>query len=219
MDNEPEVIREQMSQTRASLTEKLETLEQQVVDTVQGATASVTETVETVKEAVRDTMATVKGSVDDTVAAVKDSLDVGQLVRRHPWVAVGASLAGGFILGSLLVPAKRSRTDGRIRPHRFVARPNGAPTDYEALAKHPDQERSKPSWLSELAQTFENETRQLKGLVLAASLGAARDLLSRQVPETIAPQLREIIDNVTSKLGGQPIHGSVLKENPQEQWR
>ena len=37
MDNESEVARQKMEDTRSSLQDKLETLEQHVVDTVQGA--------------------------------------------------------------------------------------------------------------------------------------------------------------------------------------
>ena len=53
MDHEPEeVIKQQMLETRASLTDKLETLEQQVAGTVHSAKAAVTDTVDSVKEAV-----------------------------------------------------------------------------------------------------------------------------------------------------------------------
>jgi phosphate uptake regulator len=74
MDDSPEVIRLQMEETRASLSEKLETLEQQVVGTVQDARAAVTDTVETVKEAVHE-----------TVETVKDTFDIGAQMQRHPW--------------------------------------------------------------------------------------------------------------------------------------
>jgi hypothetical protein len=45
MDNEPEVTRADLDETRASLSEKLETLEQQVVHSVHGATNAVNDTV------------------------------------------------------------------------------------------------------------------------------------------------------------------------------
>ena len=80
MENE-DVIREQMEDTRTSLTEKLETLESQVASTVQGATTNVAETVEAVKEtveAVKDTVqqtvTTVKESVEETICAVKETV-------------------------------------------------------------------------------------------------------------------------------------------------
>ena len=41
MDNESEVIRQQMDETRSALSDKVELLEQQVVETVHGATTAV----------------------------------------------------------------------------------------------------------------------------------------------------------------------------------
>src|SRR5262245_40678802 len=51
MENEPELIRDQMQETRTAMTEKLDTLQQKVSDTVESITTPVTETVQTVKEA------------------------------------------------------------------------------------------------------------------------------------------------------------------------
>ena len=45
MDNETEVIREKMEDARTDLTDKLEQLEKQVMDTVQDATAAVADSV------------------------------------------------------------------------------------------------------------------------------------------------------------------------------
>src|SRR5262245_55877302 len=98
-DEQPKVIRHQMEETRASLTEKLETLEHQVVGTVQGATSAVTETVENVKEAVAETVETVKGTVRETVETVKETFDLSRQVDRHPWLMVGGSVALGFLCG------------------------------------------------------------------------------------------------------------------------
>ena len=54
MDDDPEMIRHQMQETRSSLTDKIERLEQTVTDKVQSTTAAVTNTVESVKGAVQD---------------------------------------------------------------------------------------------------------------------------------------------------------------------
>src|SRR5712692_2803337 len=103
MDHEPEeVIKQQMLETRASLAEKLETLEQQVVGKVHCATSAVTDTVDSVKEAVQQTVELAKTSVHDTVDAVKDTFDVARHVREHPWLMVGGSVSVGFAAGCLL---------------------------------------------------------------------------------------------------------------------
>src|SRR5438105_8802525 len=118
MENE-DVIRDQMEDTRTSLTEKLETLEKKVASTVESATSNVAETVEAVKETVQETVSTVKDTVQDTVCtvkstvregvgAVKDAFDICGHVERHPWVMLGGSIAVGYVLGRLLLPEAKS---------------------------------------------------------------------------------------------------------------
>ena len=95
MDREAEVIHQQMTETRESLADKIETLEKQVAGTIESVTGTVEavgETVEQVKEAVQGTVETVKEKVEGTVETVKETLDIGAHVRRHPWVGFGASL-------------------------------------------------------------------------------------------------------------------------------
>src|ERR1700681_3970542 len=83
MDNETEVIKHQMEETRTSLTDKLETLENQVVETVQETTTAVADTVENVKEAVQETV------------------NLRHQVERHPWPMLGLSVATGYLAGRL----------------------------------------------------------------------------------------------------------------------
>jgi ElaB/YqjD/DUF883 family membrane-anchored ribosome-binding protein len=88
MENE-DVIRDEMTDTRTSMTEKLEKLEAKVAGTVSDATGTVKDTVDAVKdtvqetkevvsdtvEAVKDTVASVKDSVQETIGAVKDGVE------------------------------------------------------------------------------------------------------------------------------------------------
>jgi ElaB/YqjD/DUF883 family membrane-anchored ribosome-binding protein len=75
----PEMIREQIEETRASLGQKLESLETEVRSSVQGASDSVKETVNNVKRA----------------------FDMRYQVRSRPWVAVGAAFGVGLALGAM----------------------------------------------------------------------------------------------------------------------
>src|SRR5437762_1903548 len=120
MDNEPEVIREQMAETRASLADKIESLEGKVVGTVQDATCAVSDTVENVKEAVQETVTSVKDTVSDTVEGVKESLDLRRQVDRHPCLMMGAAVAVGYIGGSLL---SRSTSHASRGGRRYRALP------------------------------------------------------------------------------------------------
>jgi ElaB/YqjD/DUF883 family membrane-anchored ribosome-binding protein len=216
-NDEPEVIRQQMEETRASLTEKLETLEQQVVDTVQGATTAVTETVESVKEAVQETVETVKDTFQGTVETVKDTFDLRRQVDQHPWLMVGGAAALGYAAGSLLPRAETGRRD--FRHHASLLHSNGGVRRHAAdEAIPPPQARpAEPSRLSSLAGTFGPEIDRLKGLAIGALMGLVRDMVARSAPPSLSSQLTDVMNDFTLKLGGQPLRGSILEESARSQ--
>jgi ElaB/YqjD/DUF883 family membrane-anchored ribosome-binding protein len=215
MDSEPEVTRADLDETRASLSEKLETLEQQVVHSVHGATNAVNETVESVKDAVHD-----------TVARVRETLDIPLQVKRHPWVMVGGSIAGGFLGGCLLrrrgsyrptqvsqpalpdSPRMTQHRKGILNGHRYVEEPS-AKKSVQELGLEP----SEPGWLSGVNNQFETEITKLKGLAIGTILSIVRDMITQAGPEQMKAELVDVIDNITVKLGGKPIRGPVLKSN------
>ena len=217
MDNEPEeVIKHQMLETRASLAEKLETLEQQVVGTVQSATTAVSDTVETVKDAVQQTVEMARSSVQNTVEAVKETLDVSHQVREHPWIMMAGSVALGYAGGCLLNRAESRETRVRRQAGPSLSTLAGR-TGAERDGGEPRSERppsatpaAEHSLLGELGQKFESEINQLKELALGTMLGALRDVVARSAPPQLGPQLADIIDSATVKLGGQPIKGPVF---------
>lgn len=104
MDEEPAVIRNQMDQTRADLNEKLESLEEQVSETMQST-----------GDAFSDTMS----SVRQMVQSVSHTLDIPSHVQRHPWIAVGTSVAAGFMLSRLLLSpvSTATRKSSRSEPY------------------------------------------------------------------------------------------------------
>jgi len=86
VDNELEVIRHQMEETRSSLADKLETLENEFRGTVEEATSAVSTTVEAVQE---------------TVETVKETFDLRTQVERHPWPLMAGAVATGYVAGCL----------------------------------------------------------------------------------------------------------------------
>jgi ElaB/YqjD/DUF883 family membrane-anchored ribosome-binding protein len=227
---EPEVVRHQMEQTRASLTEKLETLEHQVVGTVRGATTAVSDAVENVKEVVQETVDTVKGSVQETVETVKSTFDLRRQVEQHPWAMMGGSVALGCLGGFLLGRARqgRTRTTGpRQAPGRETpwssARGDGRAQSYLPAAEAAggeaarlSSEQARPGLLGSLNEMFGPEIATLKGLAIGAALSLVRDMITRPAPEQVKPRLAEIMDNLTVKLGGQPVQGPLLPEATRE---
>jgi ElaB/YqjD/DUF883 family membrane-anchored ribosome-binding protein len=222
MDNEPEdVIKQQMSETRASLAEKLETLEQQVVGTVQNATTAVTDTVESVKDAVQQTVETAKASVRETVEAVKETFDISEQVRKRPWTMMAGSVAVGYAAGYFL--QRFESAGGKAHPEyapslsTLAAQPHverdGGMSRHrpeETLSARAASASPAHGLFADLTGKFHTELDRLKGLALGTVFGVVRELIANSTPPQLSSELAEIIDSATVKLGGQPIHGSVL---------
>lgn len=215
MDNEPEMIRKQMEETRASLTEKLETLEHQMVDTVQEATSAVSGTVASVKDAV----AAVKESVHETVASVKQTFDLRRQVDQHPWAMVGGSVVVGYLAGNLLSRPEEHRNGTGARCQGSAAAGGTADRGREfgyrpveearTLAAAPAPARDH-GWKDTLSDTFGQEIAQLKGLAIGAAMAVVRDLVQQSVSGDMGRKLAEVVNNITVKLGGEPIHDPIL---------
>lgn len=209
MDSEsPELIEQQMSQTRQSLTEKVAALENQVVGTIQSATAAVHDTVESVKSAVHDTVSTVK----ETVVGVKDTVeesvssasegimhtfDVRAQVSDRPWLMLGGAAAAGFLTGMLVFPRRGSGAG--LFTHPVFERASFTPTVQPAAAPHrafaPEREEPtrreeprKPGWFDELLERAGQEAKKLGEQALAAVVAS--------VQQNINDGLPKLIDNV-----------------------
>jgi ElaB/YqjD/DUF883 family membrane-anchored ribosome-binding protein len=205
-EQDPEMIRRQMEAQRAALADKLETLENKIVQTVEGAREAVAETVQTVKETVQSSVETVKESVTSSVETVKETFDLPRQVQRHPWPMFGGAVAFGFAAGWLLNRAVGGTGGGRSSESwTYASRPTTLPP-----SPPPPAPSSGEAWAQSLAQTFSPELHKLKGLAVGAALSVVRDLVSQAVPDKLRPQVSELMDNVTTKLGGDPVAGELV---------
>jgi ElaB/YqjD/DUF883 family membrane-anchored ribosome-binding protein len=186
MENE-EVIRRQMETTREALNDKLETLEQRVADSVL---------------AVTDTVASVKEKVQEGVESVKDAVDVPAHVDHHPWLMLGGSVLCGFVLGNLLMNRKHSA------PALYAPLPPKTPEPANGNGRRLLERQEAPAPSANWLSAFEPEIKHLKGLALGVTLGTVREMLTEQAPPHMAEQIREIIDAVTRKAGGEPVPSS-----------
>jgi len=221
-----------MEETRAALSDKLETLEQRVVDTVSGTTAAVSETVENVKEAVQDTVGTVKetfhetvGTVKETfqegVASVRNAFDLSRQMESHPWLFLAGSVAVGYCAGCLLEESLESAaSNGLIGSHstgRAEAFSTGTSWEEERLGEDARERprtahrQDKSGFVDTLASQFAPEISKVKSLAIGAGLGLVRDLLTQSevVPGSLRPRIRELIDSATTKLGGETVQGPL----------
>jgi len=193
-----------MGQTRAALTEKLETLENQVLGTVQDTTSTVSNTVHEVGATVRDTVHDVRATVRETLATVKDAFDVSRQMNSHPWLMLGGSVVAGYVSGRILAS---------IEEGRFPPRPS-LPTGPEQLLSdrppiEPEREMPPPparvpSFLKSLADTFAPELAKLKGVALGMAMGLVRDKVRESIPPQYQGDLTDLMNRLTVKLGGEP---------------
>jgi ElaB/YqjD/DUF883 family membrane-anchored ribosome-binding protein len=197
VDNELEVIRSEMEETRSSLADKVETLETQIREKVHDTTTAVTSTVTAVKETVAETVDNVKQAVAGTVETVKDALNIKKHVQEHPWASMGGAVAVGAIVGWMTTPSRRreeSRRERRPEPRYAARHGNGAPNG--AHHEPPVQEEE---------GTFGSAMQTLKGLAIGSVMGVLRQMISRAAPSNLTGDLTRLVDDVTQKLGGKPL--------------
>jgi len=204
-DIEQKLIEKQMEETRASLSNKLEALENQVVDTVQTATDAVQNTTEAVAgtvESVKETVGEIGDKVSDTVHSVLSAFNLSRQVEERPWLMFGGAIGLGWLTGWYLPDRTRK------------SRPTGAQPSFPAtsswaaapVAAAPPAEPKVPGWVS-------NQLSRVRGLAVGMVMGAVRDLARESLPESIRDRVTEEVDNLTPHLGGEVIHGTVLPES------
>lgn len=187
MPPETELIRQQMGQTRAALTEKMEALENQVLGAVRDTTGAVTDTVRTVEATVRDTAQDVRATVREATSSLHDALDVSRHVQEHPWAMLGGAVFAGYVGGRLLDGLEQGR-----------------------LPSPPASRRSTSSFLTALLDSFAPELDALKRLAIGTALGLMRDKIGESVPPQMKENFTGMMDRVTQKLGGEPTPGARL---------
>jgi ElaB/YqjD/DUF883 family membrane-anchored ribosome-binding protein len=108
MDQRTESIRQEIDETRGSMTDKMEQIESQVYDTVDD----------------------VKESAYETVDRVKEKVNVQRMVDERPWTMFGASVLAGFVLGSITGSEGRGSDYDYDYEHSAHRRAYGRDQDY-----------------------------------------------------------------------------------------
>jgi hypothetical protein len=212
MEDEAHVIRRQMQETRSSLQDKLETLEQQVTGTVKIATEAATETVQSVKDAVKETVENVKGTVEETVESVKDTFNLSKQVHDHPCAMFFGAVAVGYFGARMLMGASTlpSVPPGTVR---MPGGPGGGePRRMVGNGMRPALQPERPGIMSHIAEHYKDELSKLQGLALGVVGSVVREMLTSAAPPALATQVTDIVDSFTTKLGGKPISGSVFEK-------
>jgi len=236
-----------MEATRNDLSDKLDKLEKQGVNTVQEATSTVAEAVHGAKEVVENVKDTVEGAVEGVKGTVENVTGaVGGAVEGVKETFSGAAEtvketfqnAAEGVREAFDLPKQVDRHPwlmmGGAVAVGFAA---GKLLDYAPEAMEAVQGAAQSSgrlaesfgatagaaasaaggWMAALEKAFGPEINKVKELALGALVGVARDLAVQAAPPTMAKQVGEIFDSFTSKLGGKPVEGAVLGPRPSEE--
>lgn len=223
MEDNNENLMNQMEETRSSLSEKLGALEshlekkaEPIVAAVERTTEAAAEIVEDMKETINDvkekvqeTVQDVKEKVADTVTAVGSMMDIRKQTERHPWVVFGLAATTGCLLGTLLgrrtqTPQEQAATSAARQKHSSR---NGNGWSHrketrEKAAGKSDEDGSRG--------VIGEELHRITGLAIAALMGTIREMASRSFPGSFGNQLSQEIDDLTVRLGAQPLVSPVL---------
>lgn len=216
-DEQPEVILQRMEETRTSLSEKLDELEQKVVGVMGGAQEAVSETVETVQASVEQ----VKDAVENTVEAVRGAFDIRGHFEHNPWMAFGGAVLVGFLGGRLIGAGARAvrsslpHGPGLTGAHTPTATAAPPPPTYHPATSEPTPAAASTgggkSFLGSLLEgPLGDAADELKGLAVGAMMGLFRDLAADNLPESIGKSISETVDELTTKLGGKKLPAHAL---------
>jgi cell shape-determining protein MreC len=215
MDHETEVIKQQMLETRTSLTEKLQALEEQVASTVRSTTEAVTETAEAVKGAVENTVSAVKGTVEETVETVKSSFDLTHQMEAHPWLMLGGAVVAGYFAASLLNRGASAVSSGVSHlTSSYTPPPQQAMSSLSSSGRSPS---SSENWSNGLWDTvtraFQPAISRLEELAIGAAAGVVSNMVVNAAPEALRTELKPIFDDLIRSLGGKNVNAQQLWDN------
>jgi hypothetical protein len=110
MDQRESHIRQDVDETRAAMTEKIEMIEGRVHETMEGAKStidSVMNNVKRVQGTVEDAKVTIdsildalKQTMDETAERVKYTTDLIEQVNQNPWIMFGSAILMGYVLSN-----------------------------------------------------------------------------------------------------------------------
>jgi ElaB/YqjD/DUF883 family membrane-anchored ribosome-binding protein len=229
---EMSAIRNQMDETRTAMAAKIELLEKQVTNTVQGAAQSVGDTVESVKHAVEDTVNSVRTSVQEGMHAVGEAFSIQHHVEKHPWPMMAGAVAVGFVGGYMLFSRSEDQraedkfrrlasSQGRPPEQQYGAYERSSmPTDMPASPRRTSNGSMKDMRSSASTNAFQEwlrpATQQIQSLAIGAALGVLRDVLTRAVPKPLESQVTEMVNGLTNSLGGQVIREPLIRQTAEQ---
>jgi ElaB/YqjD/DUF883 family membrane-anchored ribosome-binding protein len=186
----PEQIEAEMFETRESLTEKVEALENQVVGTVQNAANTLTDTVDAVKSFVKTAPESVGDTVEQVVAAVRErvenTFDISDRVQKNPLSSISVSLGLGFLAGYLFFPARNSSSGSE--PERRIPPPLPSEDRLRPMAAS-----TEPGLLDELFGMLGKKVKEMTESVIDSAAVAVNRNIRESVPKLVDEAARNMV--------------------------
>ena len=189
MSDTPEVIRQQMEETKSHLSEKLVSLETQVTETVQSTGTAVNATV----EAVQETVETVTGAVQDAVQSVSNAFDLRRQAERHPLLVFGGAAVLGYLAVKFLTG--RAKKSEPLKALAIVPCPSGDSAGLGSGVPAIESAATAAAIAAAYEAGRESSARhQLQDLAIRALIGVVQDIATHAVPQ--------VVDYLTGSLAG-----------------
>jgi len=210
---DPADIRRDIEDTRASIGDKLEALENQVKETAHDAKASALATFEDVKK----------------------NFTLHHQVQERPWTMFGGAIGVGFVVGSLL-SHKLLDHEPDLHPQavwsaKLVKDPHSPPTNGHTNGHNGHHSKSGISGIGAagllsssalmsgltgiLSSTFAPELQKARKVAIGTVLGIVREIARDTVPASMADKTTQVLDEITRQLGGEPARPRVKAPTPQ----
>jgi len=152
------------------------------------------------------------GAAEDAVESVKEALDIRRQVAEHPWLMLGGAVAVGYAGGWLLDRAMPSASSASAAG---AAGLTSQPISYSEVASGSvasAPQNGARGWLSEVETNLGPVVQRVKGLAIGTTLGLLGQMILPSVPEAFRGQLSEVVDQLTTSLGGEKIEGLFKQE-------
>jgi ElaB/YqjD/DUF883 family membrane-anchored ribosome-binding protein len=185
----PDQIQDEMARTRASITEKVATLENQVIGTAQTAASTISGTVEAVKSLVEAAPDAVKQAATAVTETVKSAFNISGTIRDNPWTAVSVSAGLGFITGLIV-----------FRDHAAAV----VPVPAMPVASPPS---GKPGVFDELLSMLGRKARVVAENLIDSATAAVNDNVRANVPKLVDAAAEMATDRLGAAASGPPRAG------------
>jgi ElaB/YqjD/DUF883 family membrane-anchored ribosome-binding protein len=186
MDKKPDVIREQIEETRDSLTDKIEDLEEHVKESIHDVTHVMDHTADSVKS-----------GLHERIVSVRRAFNLPHQVRARPWLTLSCAALAGAALGYVLTRPREGRSHPSTQP--FETGSSSPPLPAETARVAESNGKHEPGVLTRAIDSFRPELEQVKEVALGLAVDLTRDLIKQALAPAVSGDGDQVKDRTTRK--------------------